>query len=217
MPPTRILIADDHNLIRSSLRLWLQSMPGVQVVGEASDGREAVAMAVQLQPNVLLMDIGMPELNGLDAAAQVVKHVPHTRVVLLSMHSEPRYVRQALGIGVVGYILKTAPPEELSMAITAVMRGDVWLSPSISRMVVEDFREGQAQPESSASALTPRQREVLQLVAEGRSTKEIAKALAISVKTVETHRAQLMQRLGIYDVPGLVREAVREGLIRIES
>lgn len=217
MTRVRVLLADDHHLVRTGMRALLQSLPDIEVVGETGDGREAVELARAQTPNIVLMDIAMPGLNGLDATARVVGEVPGTRVIILSMHANEEYVRQALIAGAAGYLLKNAAPEELGLAIQAVMRGETWLSPAISRLVVEEYlgaRGGNAGP---LAQLTPRQREVLQLIAEGRTTKQIAGVLDVSVKTVETHRAQLMERLDIRDIAGLVRCAIRHGLVRIDT
>jgi DNA-binding NarL/FixJ family response regulator len=210
----RVLLADDHALIRAGLRALLQAIPGVEIVGEAGDGREALRLIEQAAPDVVLMDITMPGLNGLEAAERVIRDHPKVRLVILSMHEADAYVAQALRIGVAGYLVKDAAPNELVEALRTVAEGQTYLSPAISRQVVEAFRSGT--PDSPLQGLTPRQREILQLVAEGHSTKEIANLLHLSVKTVETHRAQLMERLGIHDVPGLVKLAIRLGLTSAE-
>lgn len=213
----RILLADDHHLVRTGMRALLQSFPNVEVVGETGDGREAIELVQTLAPNIVLMDIAMPGLNGLDATARIVKEFPHTRVIILSMHANEEYVQQALRAGAAGYLLKNAAPEELGLAIQAVTRGETWLSPAISRLVVEEYLGARGETAGPLAQLTPRQREILQLIAEGKTTKQIAAALAVSIKTVETHRTQLMERLGIRDVAGLVRFAIRHGLVRIDS
>jgi DNA-binding NarL/FixJ family response regulator len=215
--PTRVLLADDHTLVRAGLRKLLESMPDVTVVGEADDGLALLALAAQLQPDLVLMDIAMAGLNGLEATARLLKAQPGVRVLILSMHQNEEYVRQALRSGAVAYLLKDAAPAELEQAIKAVQRGESYLSPAVSRGVVSDYVQrlrGDAEP---AVTLTPRQREVLQLVAEGHSTKEIARRLDLSVKTVDTHRSQLMKQLDIHEVAGLVRYAVRSGLISSDS
>ncbi len=212
----RVVLADDHVLIRAGLRALLQSLPNVEVVGEASDGHEAVEVASRLEPDVVIMDIGMSNLNGLEAASQIRRQSPGVRVIMLSMHANEEYVGQALDAGASGYLLKGAEPAELELALKAVVRGETYLSPTISRQLVQDYLSHRKEKLGSAVELTARQREVLQLVAEGRSTKEIARKLGVSIKTVETHRTELMRRLDIHDVAGLVRYAVRRGLVSTE-
>ena len=214
MKPVRVLLADDHTLVRAGLRKLLEAMPEVEVVGEASDGLALLALAGQLRPTLVLMDIAMPGLNGLEATARLARQSPDIRVLILSMHQNEEYVRQALRHGAAGYLLKDAAPMELDLAIQAVLRGETYLSPAVSRGVVSDYVQrlrGEETP--GTQQLTPRQREVLQLVAEGHSTKEIARRLDLSVKTVDTHRSQLMKLLDIHEVAGLVRYAMRVGLI----
>lgn len=213
MSPLRIILADDHTLVRAGLRKLLESMPDVEVVGEAADGLALLALAERLRPRLVLMDIAMPGLNGLDATARLLKLWPDVRVLILSMHQNEEYVRQALRHGASAYILKDAAPLELELAIQAVMRGETYLSPAVSTGVVSDYVLRLRGDEKQAGQLTPRQREVLQLVAEGYSTKEIARRLDLSVKTVDTHRTQLMKQLDIHEVAGLVRYALRTGLI----
>lgn len=213
MKTIRVLLADDHALVRAGIRSLLEKLPGVQVVGEASDGREALALIKSRAPNLILMDIAMTGLNGLDAAARVAREFPEIGVIILSMHATEEYVMQALRAGVSGYLLKDAATVELELAIQAVTRGETYLSPAISRRVIDDYLERVGHEQQPVEQLTPRQREILQLIAEGKSTKEIAFLLNLSVKTVETHRAQLMDRLDIHDVAGLVRYAMRIGLI----
>ncbi len=210
---TRIVLADDHNLVRAGVRVLLEGLPGVQVVGEAADGREAIALIVQHKPDIALLDIAMPGLNGLGAAERVREASPSTRIVILSMHSNESYVAHALKLGVSGYVLKEACIDELPVILRAVMSGQTYLSPGISRQVVEAM----VSRASPAEVLTPRQREILQLLAEGKSTKEMAHMLELSVKTIETHRAQIMERLEIHDVAGLVKYAIRAGLISGET
>ncbi len=213
MKPVRVLLADDHTLVRAGLRKLLEAMPEVEVVGEASDGLALLALAAQLRPNLVLMDIAMPGLNGLEATARLARQSPDIRVLILSMHQNEEYVRQALRHGAAGYLLKDAAPMELDLAIRAVLRGETYLSPAVSRGVVSDYVQRLRGEETPGTQLTPRQREVLQLVAEGHSTKEIARRLDLSVKTVDTHRSQLMKLLDIHEVAGLVRYAMRVGLI----
>lgn len=209
----RVVLADDHTLVRAGLRKLLESMPEVEVVGEASDGLALLALVEELQPQLVLMDIAMPGLNGLEATARLVRARPDARVLILSMHQSEEYVRQALRNGAVGYMLKDAAPLELDLALRAVLRGETYLSPAVSRGVVSDYVQRLRDDDQPGNALTPRQREVLQLIAEGHSSKEIARRLDLSVKTVETHRSQLMKQLGIHEVAGLVRYAMRIGLI----
>ncbi len=206
----RIIIADDHTLVRAGLVTLMARMNEVEVVGEANNGREAVRMVRDLNPDIALMDIAMPELNGLEAADRVHRDSPKTRVIILSMHANEEYVAQALKAGASGYLLKDAATTELEMALKAVAQGQFYLSPSISRQVVDSYLHGGP---TGLDLLSPRQREILQLIAEGKSTRDIAEALHLSVKTIETHRAQLMERLDIHDTAGLVRYALRKGLI----
>jgi len=216
----RVLLADDHNLVRAGIRALLESQPDVEIVAEAEDGQQALQLLLETRPDIALVDITMPGLNGLDLAARVAREVPSTRFVILSMHGSPSHVAQALSAGAKGYLLKDAAADELPILLRAVMRGETYLSPGVSRHVVEGFLDRARAPnpekESAADGLTPRQRETLQLVAEGRSTKEIAQLLGLSVKTVDTHRSQIMDRLDIHEVAGLVRYAIRIGLVSAE-
>jgi len=211
----RVLLAEDHHLVRAGLRALLDPVPDIEVVGEAGDGREALAMLKKHEPDVAILDISMPGMNGLEAASRVGDEAPATKVVILTMHSNEEYVLRALRAGVAGFLLKDAGTDELEGAIRAVMRGETYLSPGVSKKVVEGYlgRSGGTHPLDS---LTPRQREVLQLIAEGYSTKQIAGLLGVGVKTIETHRTQLMDRLGIHEIAGLVRYAVRVGLVSPE-
>jgi DNA-binding NarL/FixJ family response regulator len=216
----RVVLADDHNLVRAGIRALLERLPGVEVVGEASDGREALALVAREKPDLALLDIGMPALNGLEAAPRIARESPGTRLVILSMHSDEKHVAQALRLGVAGYVLKDSCVDELPLLVRAVMRGETYLSPGISKQVVEALKgrlaAAESAPTAEAELLTPRQREILQLIAEGQNTKEIAASLGLSVKTVETHRTQIGQRLQIRDVAGLVRYAIRTGLVSPE-
>src|SRR5713226_10441882 len=191
----RVLVADDHNLVRAGLRALLQSLEGVQVVAEASNGREALGLVTTHRPDAVLMDIGMLELNGLEATARIVRDFPTTRVIILSMHTDEEYVLRALRSGAAGYLLKDAGTSELETAVRAVARGETYLSPAVSKHMIGEYVRRVVGDESPFDPLTPRQREVLQLLAEGHSTQDIAQILNISVKTVETHRAQVMDRL----------------------
>jgi DNA-binding NarL/FixJ family response regulator len=213
MSPIRVLLADDHDLFRAGIRSLLDHVADVEVVGEASSGREALRLVEANAPDVVLMDIMMPELNGLDAAARVAAKYPDVRVIILSMNSAEEYVLQALRAGAAGYLLKTVSPNELELAIKTVSRGETFLSSSVSKSHVENYVGRVGGHNNSLARLTLRQREVLQLVAEGNRTKEIARKLDLSVKTIEMHRAQLMEALDIHDIPGLVRYAIRVGLI----
>jgi DNA-binding NarL/FixJ family response regulator len=210
--PIRVLLADDHALVRAGMRSLLGAMANVEVIAEAASGEEALQFVEREQPDVVLMDIAMKGMTGLEAAARVRERHPGVRVVILSMHSGEEYVLQALRAGAVGYLLKDAATGELELALRSVMRGESWFSPAVSRQVVEGYVQ-RVGGEPAADVLTARQREVLRMVAGGKSTKEIAYALSLSVKTVETHRAQIMERLGIRDVAGLVRYALRTGLV----
>ena len=208
----RVVLADDHALVRAGIRSLLGNMAEVQVVGEASSGEEAMLLAESEHPDVILMDIAMKGMSGLETAARFRELHPGVKVLILSMHASEEYVLQALRAGVVGYLIKDSATAELELALRSVARGETYLSPAISRQVVEGYvqRVGAG---AGDDPLTPRQREVLKRVAEGRSTKEIAFDLGLSVKTIETHRAQIMERLGIRDVAGLVRYAMRTGLV----
>jgi DNA-binding NarL/FixJ family response regulator len=215
MTPARVLIAEDHALVRAGLRKLLEGLSGIEVVGEAGDGRAALEQVASKRPDIALLDIAMPGLNGLEAAEKIVGDHPETRVILLSMHANEEYVLQALRAGVSGYVMKDAALAELELAIAAVRRGDTYLSPTVSRHVGEYVRRTGGEP-TPRESLTPRQREILQLIAEGHSTKKIAGTLKVSVKTVETHRSALMEKLDIHDVAGLVRYAIRIGLVTPE-
>ncbi|HZL58616.1 MAG TPA: response regulator transcription factor [Stellaceae bacterium] len=213
MGPIRILLCDDHLLIRASLRSLLAEFAGIEVVGEAGDGREALELVAKHRPNVIVMDIAMPGLNGLEATRRVVKEHSPVKVVMLSQHSDETHVLQALRAGAAGYVLKGSAPRELEMAIQAVARGEIFLSPAISKHVIDVYLSRPDGQTNSLDLLTPRQREILQLIAEGKSSKQIAQLLDASVKTIESHRASLMERLDIHDVAGLVRYAIRHGLV----
>lgn len=209
----RVLLAEDHTLVRSGFRALLEQMTDVIVVGEAGDGREALARVAELQPDIVLMDIAMAGLNGLEATARIVRDHPGTRVVMLSMHADQEYVAQALRAGAAGYLLKDVDAEELERALHAVLRDEIYLCPAISRQVIEDYVHRMDEVPTPLERLTPRQREVLQLIAEGRTTQEIAAILGVSVKTVQTHRLDIMERLQIFDIAGLVRFALASGLV----
>ncbi len=209
----RVLLTEDHTIVRAGIRALLENLEGVEVVGEAGDGREALRLVEIHQPDIVLMDIAMSGLNGLEATMRMSKEFPDVRVIILSMHASEEYVLQALRAGASGYLLKDAGTAELELAIRSVGRDETYLSPAVSKHVVADYVRRVGGEPSSLERLTRRQREILQLVAEGQSTQEIAQMLSISVKTVESHRAQLMERLDIHDVAGLVRYAIRVGLV----
>jgi DNA-binding NarL/FixJ family response regulator len=216
MARLRVLLVDDHALVRAGMRSLLQDLPEVDVVAEAGDGAAALAAAERERPDVVLMDIAMKGMNGLDAAARLRERQPGVKVVILSMHTSEEYVLLALRAGASAYLIKDSATTELELALKSVMRGETYLSPAISRQVVDGYVQ-RVGARASPDPLTPRQREVLKSVAEGRTTKEIAFALGLSAKTVETHRAQIMERLGIRDIPGLVRYAIRTGLVPPET
>ena len=216
MASLRVLLVDDHALVRAGIRSLLRDIEGIEVVGEAADGAEALAIAGRERPDAVLLDIAMKGMSGLETAARFRELHPGVKVLILSMHASEEYVLQALRAGAAAYLIKDSATAELELALRSVMRGETYLSPAISRQVVEGYvqRVGAG---AGDDPLTPRQREVLKRVAEGRSTKEIAFDLGLSVKTVETHRAQIMERLGIHDVAGLVRYAMRTRLVPPES
>jgi DNA-binding NarL/FixJ family response regulator len=214
----RVLLADDHTLVRAGIRALLEKLPGVEVAGEANDGREVMDLIKAQQPDVVLMDISMPGLNGLQALARITRDFPNVRVVILSMHPNDEYVLQALKSGASGYLLKRAATAELAAALKSVIGGEIYLSREITSQFLKKFPLQQlAHSNSPLEQLTSRQREILQLLAEGQTTKAIASILKISDKTVEYHRAKLMAGLKIFDLPGLVRFAVRTGLVSQES
>ncbi|HZP92718.1 MAG TPA: response regulator transcription factor [Burkholderiales bacterium] len=214
--PLRVIVIDDHNLVRAGIRALLSTIRGVEVVAEAADGAEAPALIEKYGPDVVLMDIAMKSLNGLNATAKITAAHPQVRVLILSMHANEEYVLQALRAGAAGYLLKEAATAELEIALQAVSRGETYLSPPVSRAVVDGYVSRTA-AEREHDGLTPRQREILRLIAQGLGTKEIAYQLDLSVKTIETHRAMLMERLGIRDVAGLTRYAIRAGLISADD
>ncbi len=211
----RILLADDHGLVRAGLKTVLEGLDEVEVIGEAKDGLQALEMVERLLPSIALLDISMPGMTGLEVLKQVRAQFPLVKVILLSMYDNSEYVSDAIQSGAVGYLIKDGAEDELAFAIKAVMRGDVYLSPSISRQLANAFvkRPEAGVAGSTSGVLTTRQTEVLCLIAKGHSSKGVARELNLSVKTIETHRAQIMERLGIRDVAGLVRYAIRSGLV----
>jgi DNA-binding NarL/FixJ family response regulator len=214
----RILLADDHGIIREGLRSLLEKEPEMEIIGEAEDGRKALSLVRELTPDVIVMDISMPNLNGVDATRQIVDQFPKVRVIALSMHSNRRFVADMLRAGASGYILKECLFDELVQAIRLVAAGDSYLSPIITGVVVDDYVEHlSAAAESPLSVLTEREHEVLQLLAEGRSTKQIALELHVSTKTIEANRRRIMEKLNIHSVAELTKYAIREGLTALES
>jgi len=211
----RVLLADDHKLIRAGLRLVIEQQPDLSVIAEADDGRQAVALAESLKPDVVVLDIGMPNLNGIEAARQIQQAKPDAAIVMLSVHSDESYVLRALAAGARAYLLKDSAEGDLVQAIHAVVEGKSFFSPAVSRVLLEDYvrklqRTGAV---DSYDLLSPREREILQLVAEGKSNKEVASMLNLSIFTVETHRAKIMQKLNLRGVPELILYAVRKGII----
>jgi len=218
MAAIRIVLADDHDVVRAGIRGILGRQSTIEVVGEASNGREALQMARDLKPNIIVMDIAMPELNGLEATRQIVAAEVDVKVLILSMHSSRQFVSEVLKAGASGYLLKNNALRELPIAIAAVSAGKVYLSPGVAELVVEDYvRHVPATGKVAFSTLSAREREVLQLLAEGKTSKEIANALTVSVKTVESHRSQIMDKLGIRTVAELTKFAVREGLTPLDG
>ncbi|HEY8665253.1 MAG TPA: response regulator transcription factor [Tepidisphaeraceae bacterium] len=212
----KVLIADDHQILREGLRILLKSEPDVQIIGEASNGRSAVELAAQHAPDIVVMDVSMPDLNGVEATRQIIEANPSIKVIALSAHSDHRLVSEILKAGASGYILKDAAFDELINAIRAVQTDQVYLSPRIAALVLKDFKTRAGATGSVFSTLTDREREVLQLMAEGKATKEVAAHLHVSVKTVETHRAKIMDKLNLYSVAELTKYAIREGLTSLE-
>lgn len=212
-----VVLAEDHKLVRAGIRTLLERLPDLDVVAETGDGQEALQLVRQLAPDLLLLDITLPGLNGLEVADRMRREALPTKILMLSMHAGPEYVARALGSGVAGYLTKDSAVDELRNALATIFVGREYLGRGIDAEVVERFRQASSGPESGLEVLTPRQRQIVQLIAEGRATRQIAEDLCISIKTVEAHRAQLMERLGVYDVPGLVRFAIRVGLIEAES
>jgi DNA-binding NarL/FixJ family response regulator len=219
MRKTRVLLAEDHTIVRKGLRSLLETQAGIEVIGEAEDGREAVVQVEQQRPDIVLMDITMPGLNGLEATRQIKKRFPEVKVLILTVHSDEEYIRQILRAGASGYLVKQAAPHELISAIEAIQRGESYLSPSVSKKVVQEYVQhatGSAE-EDSCERLTDREREVLQLIAEGNSTRDIAELLHTSVKTAETHRARLMGKLDIHSTAELTQYAIRKGVISLDK
>jgi DNA-binding NarL/FixJ family response regulator len=209
---TSVLLADDHQLMRQGLRSMLDEQENLRVVGEADEGRTAVRLAKELRPDLVIMDVTMPDLNGIDATRQIRSENPRVKVIALSMHAERQFVMEMLGAGASGYLPKDCPFDELLAAISAVIRGDTFLSPKVTGLLVKEVVGGVPEAGAFCGTLSPREREVLQLVAEGKSSKEIALMLHLSSKTVEGHRRQIMDKLKLYSVAELTRYAIREGV-----
>ena len=214
----RVLIADDHKIMLAGLRSLLEKQTDFEVIGEADNGRKAVQMAQEKKPDVVVMDVSMPDLNGIEATKQIIESLPETRVIALSMHSDKRFVMGMLRAGASGYLLKDCASQELANAIVQVAEGKKYLSPEITGVVINDFLLGDSSEDVAiaASQLSPREREVLQLIAEGWSTKQIASHLYVSIKTIETHRRQIMKKLDLHSIADLTKYAIREGLTSIE-
>ena len=212
-----VLLADDHEIVRVGLRALLERLGGMVVVAEADSGRAAVQLARKLKPAVVFMDISMPDLNGIDATRQMVAAAPGVKVIALSMHADTRYVAGMLQAGARGYLLKDSVADEIGRAVQAVLAGEVYLARKIAGVVVQDYVQRLANEEGASSPLTGREREVLQLVAEGRSTKGIAAHLHVSIKTIETHRSQIMDKLDLHSVAELTKYAIRQGLTSLDA
>lgn len=217
MTQIRVLLADDHTLVRAGIRSLLEGIAGIEVVGEAGDGSAALALAEQQRPHIVLLDIGMPGMSGLEVVPRLAKIDRSIRAVMLSMHKGEEYVLEALRAGAAGYLLKEAAAPELEIAIRTVARGETYLSPAVSQRMVDDYVSRAGAIADALAALTPRQREVLRLVAAGGTSKEIANQLGVSHRTVEVHRLSLMRRINVHDTAGLVRYALRAGLIVSED
>jgi DNA-binding NarL/FixJ family response regulator len=218
MEDIKVLIVDDHTLFRKGIRKLLESIEGTEIVGEASDGVEALKKVVSLKPDVVLMDISMKEMNGLEATREIRRNHPGTSVILLTMHDNEEHLKQSLEYGASGYLLKDASAQELFLAIEAANRGETYLSPSVSRKMINKFLEVKQQPEQSAnplSILSRRELEILKLLAESKSNKVIADELCISIKTVEKHRTNIMQKLEIHNIVDLVKYAIKTGLVNV--
>jgi two-component system response regulator NreC len=216
MSPIRVLLADDHRILREGIRALIEDQEDMQVVGESEDGLETVKKVAKLQPDVVVMDIAMPLLNGLEATRQIRRDFPQVKVLILTMHDNEEYIRQVLAAGALGYVLKDAAARDLLGAIRTVNQGEAVLSPAITRLVIEDYlRWGDIRPEDTTDGLTAREREVLQLIAEGYTNKEIAGIMSLSVKTVQSHRTNLMNKLDLHDRGELIKYAIQKKIIDI--
>ena len=215
--PIKVFVADDHKIFREGLKTLLEMKIGVEIVGEASDGREALREIIHLKPDIVIMDISMPNLNGIDATHQIVSANPNIKVMILSMHKDESFVKEALKAGAIGYMIKDGAFSELLDAIKTIMAGKIYLSPTLNEIIVKGFVDKlRVENLNSLSVLTSREREVLQLIAEGKSTSQIGDIMCISIKTVETHRQNIMKKLNINTVAGLVKYAIQKGLVFLE-
>jgi len=213
----RVLLADDHKIFRDGLRTLIEKQANMEVVGEAENGRTAIKLSKKLSPNVVVMDITMPDMNGIDATRKIISETPGVRVIALSMHSDRRFVSGMLEAGASGYLLKDCAFDELARAIRTVITNHTYLSPRVADIVVKSYVDKSVRPHMVSSTLTPREREMLQLLAEGMPAKQIASHLSVSVKTVETHRRNIMQKLNMNSIAELTKYAIREGLITLED
>jgi DNA-binding NarL/FixJ family response regulator len=217
MKPARVLIADDHEVVRHGIRVMVQSCPNLEICGEASDGRQAVTLAGQLRPDIVIIDIGMPQLNGLDATRQIVHDNPNIKVLILTMHESEQIVREVLAAGARGYLLKSDAGRDLISALEALAGRKTFFTSKVAEIVLETYLKGGQEQPAPKDVLTSREREVVQLLAEGKSTKEVAVALGLSVKTAETHRSNLMRKLDVHSVSQLVLYAVRNNIVQVVS
>lgn len=216
MKKIRVLLADDHTILRDGIRALLEDQDDIELIGEAEDGQTAVKMTAQLNPDIAILDIAMPLLNGLEATRQIKRDFPQVKVLILTMHENEEYIRQVLAAGALGYVLKDAAARDLLGAIRAVYKGEAVLSPAITRLVIEDYlRWGDIRPDDATNGLTSREREVLQLIAEGYRNKEIAEILCLSVKTIQSHRTNLMNKLDLHDRGELIKYAIQKKIIEI--
>ncbi len=217
MAKIKILLADDHQLFRHGLRTLLEKRPDIVIIGETTDGTQTVRAALEFKPNIVLMDISMPNLNGIDATRKILQERNDIRIIILSMHSDQRFVAESLKAGALGYLLKDCAVDELVLAINTVMKNQVYLAHAVAAVILKDYINLISEkPGSAFSALSAREREVLQLLAEGKTTKEISANLCVSIKTIETHRKQIMDKLDIHSIAQLTKYAIREGLTPLE-